>query len=280
MTLFNLKSNQTIHSITSQKLEISDSFIEDRNDSMHMYVPIKLSNIMINNESLLIKTLLKKEFSINALVVTSDNYIILIKRSTSHAYNHVEKNTIIITSISDLYKKLSILNNSLMHYEKLILNNKLRAKRSDEIFNTDSSKISLSFLDIMKLLELRFLPTYISNHASSYNLYTHNNTLWMNGYLPGGKIDKDDSISKALIREVFEETGIVVDEVNQDKIIYHNIFDKLCEKFYHNLIFVCKTSVSSSNVLKNFKRNYEVANIIIVDITSIPSVLQEIVKTQ
>jgi hypothetical protein len=90
----------------------------------------------------------------------------------------------------------------------------------------------------------------------SINTKQNNNSFL---YLPGGHVDKrnDKTPFDTLVREVSEEINLD-DEIKFVSLRYHNIFDKLNEKFYHNLIYICSVDTSSHSIQNKFVSTFEV----------------------
>jgi hypothetical protein len=186
-----------------------------------------------------------------------------------------------------MLRKIRILENSLYKEEIEELNIRIKSNRILERFIPRVIKLSL--IDIMSLLDINLCnnsnnsnsrdSNLSSSHQSyvlpyrqlSHNINNHNinnhNINNHNSYtnflcFPGGHVDKrkDKTPIDTLNREILEEINLT-DELHIISIRYHNIFDKLNEKFYHNLIYLCSIQSTSEDLHNNFKSTYEVKDL-------------------
>jgi hypothetical protein len=184
-----------------------------------------------------------------------------------------------------MLRKIRILEKSLYKEEIEELNIRIKSNRILERFIPRVIKLSL--IDIMSLLDINLCNSSngsnnSSNNNSSNNLYSshqpytlpyrqlnhtmNNNNSSNNGNnflcFPGGHVDRrrDKTPIDTLNREISEEINLV-DKLHIISIRYHNIFDKLNEKFYHNLIYLCSIESTSEDLHNNFKSTYEVKDL-------------------
>lgn len=249
--IFNILNNPVLNKITDN---LNDSVyeIEESDDSFHLFLPIKVSSFLSKTEEILMKTLRKLNFSINGFIITKDRKVIEVKKSQSHSYYHIINNTPLLISYNDFIKKVDILARTLQVQERISLNKKIRdSDIESKIKNCNNLK--LSFLDLMKLCNVNF------GQKTNYSIPFIS--------LPGGHVsNKDKSILDTLTRELKEEINFTNIDLIEEVMLYHNIFDKLNEEFYHNLIIIVNTNLYAKEILTNFKKNSEVDRLIVTDI--------------
>jgi len=294
--VFNLENNVILNTLRNKDVPYKFSIIDDY-DSYHCIVNIKISDYYDGNNREMMEFLYKNKFSINALIKTSDSKFLSIRRYETHSYRHIKNNSVLICSYRDMLRKIRILEKSLYKEEIEELNIRIKSNRILERFIPRVIKLSL--IDIMSLLDInlcnnsnnnnsrdnnlssshqsyvlpyRQLSHNINNHnINNHNINNHNiNNHNINNHnintnflcFPGGHVDKrkDKTPIDTLNREILEEINLV-DKLHIISIRYHNIFDKLNEKFYHNLIYLCSIESTSEDLHNNFKSTYEVKDL-------------------
>ena len=249
--IFNVKSNPVLTKLTDNTYLDKDFEILEYEESLHFFTPIILSKFLASNTEVLMSILQKMKVSINGIIKTLDNKIIEVKKHYSHSYNHAINNTPIIMSFSDFVNKVLIISKSITQKERTVLNKMIRDINLENKFFTSSAN-KFSFLEIMKLCDMTFD-------------YYEQTTQMI--YFPGGRVSKKDkTIYDTLARELKEEVNITPFVDNNTPIIYHNIFDKISEIFYHNLIVTGSIPLNTSKVIDNFNTNFEISKIIFTDI--------------
>lgn len=243
--IFNMKTNPILTKI-SESVDNTIHEIQESDDSYHLFMPVKIPS------SLNIRILRKLNFSINGFIVTKDKKIIEVKKAQSHSYIHVINNTPLLLSYVDFLKKVEIISKTLQTDERVLLNKKIRESDIDTRINNISK---ISFLDLMKMCNLSF-----GQKGGNYLPLIS---------LPGGHIStKDKTFIDTLWRELKEEINIDATSATiSNDVIYHNIFDKLNEQFYHNLIVLVKIDLYAKELVNRFKPNAEIERLIITDIS-------------
>lgn len=251
--IFNIKNNPTLK-LLSKDFDDRNIHIVEYADAFHLYCPINIDSSVTKNNDLLMKSLRRLRFSINGYLITTDNKVIEIDKTSSHAFIHVTNNTPLISSYREMIKKIQILSMCLRVDETEYLNNKISTIDLSKSFSRNS-RVKLSFLEVMKALGL----TFQKRHLITDQLL-----------LPGGRIlAKDKSIFMTLSRELREEIGLKNLVIKPNHILYHNIFDKINEQFYQNIIIISNLNMDSANVVKGFKKNGEVNNIVFIESNSL-----------
>ena len=306
--VFNLENNIVLNSLRDRSLPYNVAIIDDY-DSYHCIVNIRISSYYQENTHRLMEFLYKNKFSINALIRTTDNKYISINRSETHSFNHIRCNSVLLSSYTDMLRKIRILEKSLYDEEVDDINNKIKNNK-DIIRRFQTNIVRLSLIDIMSLLDITLNSHHISSYSNSSNsssnvysplyynrrniisnrstnrdndssfryelyeevndppieIYRHPNSVRARNTfpsLPGGHVDrkKDKTPIDTLKREISEEMNLH-DNLIITSIRYHNIFDKINEKFYHNIIYICSVDQSSEKIQRDFEATYEVKSLI------------------
>lgn len=220
--------------------------------------------------------------SYNCIIVTSDYNIILLKRSCSfildimYKESKVGKNIIkYIKYIS--HKELLMIENVMINIDtctdeedikKMLLHNCRDELLMKKIY-TVGKYIYLNFKDhfydlvgsIDKYMRRKIT---INNCTESIDIVVNKEKdLYM---LPGGRKSKhDNNYEDTINRETYEELGKNINfklYVDKNYIINSKICDKLTNKIYYDLTFICKIDKSYINIIDKFRKNKEVLEIL------------------